>query len=178
MRVSRSDPREAALVKMLRVAEPELAESDETLVIPVIGRGRAVSALPASKIDGERIGAFAEFVTGQCSCEVKDLNPGIDLLMTANWDVIFEDGGAAALATDPPVEPAGKLVPIAPAIASKAADVAIVNSAPPAMSSPVAPVANIPSPSVDAHRKWLIAAIALTAAIALFTGIALLRRRT
>jgi hypothetical protein len=179
MRVSRDDPREAALVKMLRVAEPELAESEETLVIPVIGRGRAVSALPASKIDGERIGAFAEFVTGQCSCEVKDLNPGIDLLMTAKWDAIFEDGGAAAV-VDPPVETAGKIVPIAPAIATKAADVAvaIADSAAPAVAGLPSGVANIPSPVRDGQRKWLIAAIALTAAIALFTGIALLRRRT
>src|SRR5882724_6638213 len=41
LRLSRSDPREAALVKMLRVAEPELADSEDALVIPVIGRGRA-----------------------------------------------------------------------------------------------------------------------------------------
>lgn len=177
MRVARDDPRETALVKMLRVAEPQLAESEETLVIPVIGRGRAVSALPASKVDGERIGAFAEFVTGQCSCEVKDLNPGIDLLMTANWDAIFDDGSAAP-APDPPVEVPGKLVPIAPAIATKAANVAMANSAAPAVAHSPAEVADVPSPALDNQRKWLIAAIALTAAIALFTGIALLRRRT
>jgi hypothetical protein len=28
----------------------------------------------------------AEFLNGPCSCELKELNPGMDLLITADWD--------------------------------------------------------------------------------------------
>jgi hypothetical protein len=167
LRVSRDDPREAALVQMLRVAEPELFKSDEALVIPVIGRGRAVSALPASKVDGERIGAFAEFVSGQCSCEVKDLNPGIDLLMTADWDVIFEDG-RNPIADEPPREMAGKIVPIAPAMA--------VATTRPVLTA-VVTVQNPPPAQSTGWRKIVIAGIALMAVIAVVSGIAALRGR-
>lgn len=165
LRVSRDDPREVALVQMLRVAEPELFKSEEALVIPVIGRGRAVSALPASKVHGERIGAFAEFVSGQCSCEVKDLNPGIDLLMTANWDLIFEDGRDPA-ADEAPRDAAGISVPIAPAIVVK---------------TPIAAAElreqKPPVPESMDWRKYVIAAIALTAVIAVVSGVAAFRRR-
>lgn len=167
LRVSRDDPREAALVQMLRVAEPQLFKSEEALVIPVIGRGRAVSALPASKVDGERIGAFAEFVSGQCSCEVKDLNPGIDLLMTANWDLIFEDG-QNPIADEPPREVGGKIVPIAPAIA--------VATTRPVVAA-VATVQNSPAAQTTGWRKYVIAGIALMAVVAVISGIAALRGR-
>src|SRR4051812_46467770 len=72
LRVSRTDPREAALVKMLRVAEPEYADSEDALVIPVVGRGRAISALAAPRVNDQGVVAFAEFICGQCSCEVKE----------------------------------------------------------------------------------------------------------
>jgi len=28
-------------------------------------------------------------LVGACSCEVKDLNPGFDILLAANWDVLL-----------------------------------------------------------------------------------------
>jgi hypothetical protein len=173
LRVARDDPREAALVQMLRVAEPQFAESEEALVIPVIGRGRAISALPASRVDGERIGAFAEFISGQCSCEVKDLNPGIDVLMTANWDAIFEEGRDPA-ADEPPRDTPGKPVPIAPAISAKPA------TAPTALKtvrSPTTQPAVRASSEPTGWRTYLIAGIALTAAIAVVSGAAAFRTR-
>jgi hypothetical protein len=170
LRIARDDPRETAFVRMLRVAEPELAESEETLVIPVIGRGRAVSALAGSRVDGERIGAFAEFVSGQCSCEVKYLNPGIDLLMTANWDAIFEDGHDPAVDESPRDRP-GKTVPIAPATRPTV----IATTRPTVVATP-----HKIEPATDTQpdrQKWLIGAIAVTAAIALVSGLVAMRRR-
>ena len=171
LRVARDDPREAALVRMLRVAEPELAQSDEALVVPVIGRGRAVSALMGSRADEERIGAFAEFICGQCSCEVKDLNPGIDLLMTANWDLIFEEGRDPAIEETPRGAP-GKRVAIAgpsPAtvpVLGKEGGVVVVER-------------RVESPVVERHegRKWRMAGIALAAVIVLLSGVAVFRGR-
>ena len=30
------------------------------------------------------------FLIGKCSCQVKDLNPGVDLLMAADWDNLMK----------------------------------------------------------------------------------------
>jgi hypothetical protein len=47
--------------------------------LPLIGAG----------ITPDNIHESAAFLVGACSCEVKDLNPGFDLLLTANWDVLL-----------------------------------------------------------------------------------------
>jgi hypothetical protein len=162
LRVARDDPRETALVRMLKVAEPDLAQSDDTLVIPVIGRGRAVSALAGSRINGARIGAFAEFVCGQCSCEVKELNPGIDLLVAADWDAIFgerpdalelEGGGGVA---------GGQSVPIPTSpVASASASSSIV----------------MMTTSLEIRREWIWAAILVVMVLAVVSGAAVLKAR-
>jgi hypothetical protein len=169
VRVARDDPREATFVEMLKHVEPDYANSDDALVIPVIGRGRAVSAIPASRVTEGRIDAFAEFVSGQCSCEVKEQNPGIDLLMAANWDAIF--GDEAPPAVEPPAArdfKPGATVPIP------------VSATPP----PVAPLAvntvarplELRSSPADS-RGWLIVATAVAAALALVSGAVVLRGR-
>jgi hypothetical protein len=172
LRVSRSDPREAALVKMLRVAEPELADSDDALVIPVVGRGRAISALPAPRVNDQGVGAFAQFICGQCSCEVKELNPGIDLLLAADWDVIFEDRQQGEEAAG--VVEGGKSVPIPVSDAGAAATPApLQDEAMPAAGTYVA----VEPRSYNIGRQWLIGGIIVAAATVLVSGAMALRAR-
>jgi hypothetical protein len=36
-------------------------------------------------LDARTIRSACDFLTGACSCEIKDKNPGLDLLMVADW---------------------------------------------------------------------------------------------
>jgi len=85
--VSRSDPNEQFLLAMLLHSEPDLANyAGEPILFPVFGRGRALYALVAEGINADNIREAVGFLTGPCGCEVKMLNPGVDLLMAVNWD--------------------------------------------------------------------------------------------
>jgi hypothetical protein len=85
--VSRSDPKERFLLTMLLNSEPDLHEyTDEPIVFPVFGRGRALYALVGEGINTDNIQESIAFLTGPCGCEIKMLNPGVDLLMAENWD--------------------------------------------------------------------------------------------
>lgn len=85
LRLSRTDPAEQALVQMLLQSEPGLSEESDPMVFPIFGQGRALYALVGEGIRHETIEAAAAFLVGKCSCQVKEQNPGVDLLMTADW---------------------------------------------------------------------------------------------
>ena len=85
LKLSRSDPAERRFVDLLLKTEDDLVELDEPMVFPIFGRGRVLYALVGKGINNETIDQAAIFLTGRCSCEVKDQNPGVDLLMTADW---------------------------------------------------------------------------------------------
>lgn len=59
---------------------------DESIVVPVFGRGRAMTALKAASIDEALLAECSGFLCGACSCQVKQTNPGFDLLLAVNWD--------------------------------------------------------------------------------------------
>jgi hypothetical protein len=86
LRVSRSDEAEAALIAMLTHIEPDLVDlAEEPMVFPVFGRGRALEPLIGKGIHADNVLEAATYLCGACSCEIKEQNPGIDLLMTADW---------------------------------------------------------------------------------------------
>ena len=85
--VSRSDPNERMLLEILLNSEPDLDEySNEPIVFPTFGRGRALFALVGEGINADNLREAIAFITGPCGCEIKMLNPGVDLLMAENWD--------------------------------------------------------------------------------------------
>ncbi|MCC6488685.1 MAG: hypothetical protein IT364_14400 [Candidatus Hydrogenedentes bacterium] len=85
VRVSRQDPHEAIFVEMLLGIEPGLRDIDAPMVFPVYGRGRALYALAGKGINAKTIRAACALVVGPCSCQVKDENPGVDVLMATDW---------------------------------------------------------------------------------------------
>jgi hypothetical protein len=85
LRLARTDPQERAFISMLLGTEPDLAALDEPIVFPIFGRGRALYAIAGKGIRAETIDRAATFLIGKCSCQVKDQNPGTDLLFTADW---------------------------------------------------------------------------------------------
>ena len=84
--ISRSDQKERMLLEMLLKSEPDLGDYDGPIVFPVFGRGRALYALASEGINADTIRETVAFLTGPCGCEIKMLNPGVDLLMSVNWD--------------------------------------------------------------------------------------------
>jgi hypothetical protein len=99
LRVARTDPAERLLVPLLLHTEPDLSERQEPIVFPIFGRGRVLYALVGPGINEGTLHDTALFLTGACSCQVKRENPGVDLLLTADWSGRLEghpDGKPAA----------------------------------------------------------------------------------
>lgn len=113
LKVGRHDPAEARLVSMLLLSEEGLAESDEPMVFPIFGRGRALYALVGAGIRPETIDNAAAFLIGKCSCQVKEQNPGVDLLMKAHWNPAAKVSADVVANADPsaikPASPPGSL---------------------------------------------------------------------
>jgi hypothetical protein len=90
VRVRQTDPAEKILVATLRHADSDL-NSTEPMVFPVFGRGRVLDALVGEDLNADTLQDAARFLCGACSCLVKRLNPGFDLLIAADWDAVLED---------------------------------------------------------------------------------------
>ncbi len=83
--VDRNDPKETFLLAALQRSEPDLDDS-EPMAFPVFGRGRVLYGLVGEGIMPETIDTACKFISGPCSCQVKEQNPGFDLLMQSDWD--------------------------------------------------------------------------------------------
>lgn len=87
VRVSRDDPAEKILLQMLLRSESDLHKyAGQPMAFPVFGRGRVLYALVGRGINKANVEEACVFLTSPCSCQVKEQNPGVDLLMSANWD--------------------------------------------------------------------------------------------
>ena len=87
--LDRNDPAEAAFVKLLLATEEELDQKKGPILFPMFGRGRALASLYEKDLTREVLVAATGFLCKECSCQVKELNPGVDLLMLADWDAHF-----------------------------------------------------------------------------------------
>jgi hypothetical protein len=85
VRLNPNDPREAFLLRMLRHFDPETATTQRPVAFPVFGRGRVLQGLIGKQIEQGQIEDSCLYMAGDCSCEIKWKNPGIDLLMSADW---------------------------------------------------------------------------------------------
>lgn len=78
--------KEIWLHRMLLAVEGDLHEfTDEPMLFVIYGRGRALPPFIGKGISYENLVDCAHFITGACSCTVKDQNPGVDLLMAYDW---------------------------------------------------------------------------------------------
>lgn len=179
LRVPRDDPAEAPLVGMLLHAEEDLLEFDEPMVFPVFGRGRALLPLIGPGITEDNIHASAAFLVGACSCEIKDLNPGFDLLLAGDWDFQLFGGEAPeqVLATRAAVstgEPEFVAIPAGRPEARAAAEAVVVDASPPdaTVTAADAPVKTTPQPAQRSSVVWIVALAGL-AAVAVFAALRL-----
>jgi len=85
--IARDDPAERMFVKMLLRTEEDLEDyKNEPITFPVFGRGRALYALVGDGINEDNIVETCAFLVGDCSCQIKAMCPGTDLIFAANWD--------------------------------------------------------------------------------------------
>ena len=87
VRLSRQSPGEEIFAKLLLNTEEDLVTeyASEPKAFAVFGQGRAMWALVGKGITDENIADVCAFLVGQCSCQAKDLNPGVDMLFAADW---------------------------------------------------------------------------------------------
>ncbi|MDA1052474.1 MAG: hypothetical protein O3C40_18615 [Planctomycetota bacterium] len=93
IQINRDDPEEQWLVRSLLAMEPDLPNEERPMIFLVYGRARALLPYIGKGITRENLIREIEFISGACSCTVKEQNPGIDLLVRYDWD-----SAAAALA--------------------------------------------------------------------------------
>ena len=87
LRLSRKDPREAVTLAMFEANSDEIRRLRSVpVVFPVFGRGRVLAAVPKENLTNEGIDDVCAFISGACSCQVKDSRTGWDLLLSFNWD--------------------------------------------------------------------------------------------
>ena len=86
LEIAAEDPKEQYLVRQLTGFQAEAFAAGEPLIIPVFGRGRALEVIPSSQLNAELMRDLTEFLCGACSCQVKEQNPGFDLLLSTNWN--------------------------------------------------------------------------------------------
>lgn len=114
LRLSRQDPKETMLVRMLlrmedleNLSKEKYGDKPGPFAFPILGRGMALYGMVDKGINKDTILGAVTFLTGPCSCEVKEQNPGVDLLMTANW----EEGMSGKLTAPPELPPLTGLLP-------------------------------------------------------------------
>ncbi|MCC7421034.1 MAG: hypothetical protein IT428_12195 [Planctomycetaceae bacterium] len=113
LRVPR-DTAEQALVGMLLQSEPDLPERTDPMAFPVFGRGRAMLGLVGKGITAANIRDSAAFLVGACSCQIKEQNPGFDLLLAARWDSLISHEGIPPITSRVESVKEPELVPIPP----------------------------------------------------------------
>jgi hypothetical protein len=92
-KVARTDPAEKWLVDSLFSMEDDLMSAEfasQPMIFAVFGRGRALPPFVGKGITRDNLLECVYFLTGACSCTVKDQNPGMDLLFAENWWTVAE----------------------------------------------------------------------------------------
>ena len=102
--LDRKDTRESFLLNALMKSEPDLDPS-KPIAFPIFGRGRVLYALVGDGIMAETTDTACQFMSGPCSCQVKNQNPGFDLLITSEWDKAVAGSMISSALPDESAEP-------------------------------------------------------------------------
>ncbi len=86
------------------------ASSSGPWLIPIFGRGRMLDAIDAQELSSQTVMNACQYMVGECSCTVKTQNPGVDLLISANWSEAL--GGDTVVVVDSQANLSPQLVEI------------------------------------------------------------------
>ena len=90
LKVSQKDAQEAAFIDLLMRCEEDLDKVKGPIVFAFFGRGRVITALHGQDLKAKQLEEVARFLCGACSCQVKELNPGVDLLFAVKWESFLD----------------------------------------------------------------------------------------
>ena len=164
LRVRADDPQEREFTALLTAAgEPEVAAV--SALFPVFGCGRTLGGIRLANLNAEAFLSACDFLTGACSCEVKEISPGTDLLLAADWNAVprlIPRVGADALAD---VERGDEGTKKRAHAASSAADPQPTGGQPAAATGPAVttPAGGLPTPPL---AVWLAVAAGLMLCLA------------
>jgi hypothetical protein len=84
--VSRNDPVEEIFIAMLLNHSPRMRSiAGQPIAIPIFGRGRVLEGMIGEDITLEHTLGASSYLCAACSCQVKEENPGLDMLMAVKW---------------------------------------------------------------------------------------------
>jgi hypothetical protein len=174
LKLDRSQTAERWLLKILTAMDPDPEKApsrSDPMLFAIYGRGRVMPPGIGNEVTAESLTELLRFLTGRCSCTIKDQNPGLDLLMRWDWEATAEKFAAEDQATarpplyaevpadagnpSPPAAKAGEKGPAATPNASTAG-VAVAQPATgppqtvpaaPTISAPACPVSGVASPA-------------------------------
>jgi len=174
-KLSRSDPAEAMLVAMLVGMDKNFSDAALPVAYPIFGRGRALAGLSGADFAPQTIEEASMFLSGACSCQVKELNPGVDLLFDTDWDTQL----MAHALREEPAEPAAPL-PKLPVLTEKKSEPEPSVTVPlmkPAQSSTAVQVQRrtsesaVVEPSTSNRRNWLIEGAVASGILVIVSGL-------
>jgi hypothetical protein len=90
LRLRRDDAAEEALRLMLLKSESDIEKRREPMVFPIFGRGRCIGGLIGKGITAENIKEGCSLLVAPCSCKFKVQSPGFDLLISTDWEAMFQ----------------------------------------------------------------------------------------
>jgi hypothetical protein len=155
LRLSRADAAERPFVRMLLRSDEDLAEFRGPILFPIFGRGRSLGGLHGKDLNEDQVRRAALFLCGACSCQVKERNPGTDLLLAADWASLLEKAAPPSPPSDVPLKAVTTEAGIA---TSKGRDA--------------------PEPGESGFRQWLGIATVAAALLTLLSGVWALRSRS
>lgn len=112
-RLSRDDIDERATLAMINGLNDE---RQRPVLVPVFGRGRMLDAIPTENVSPDSILGICSYMVSECSCTVKSLNPGTDLLLNVDWQ---QELGANIVMVDSASVEAPELLGIPAGLSSK-----------------------------------------------------------
>lgn len=114
-RLSRKDPEEAVLLSMLMNLEDDLLDEEfanQPMLFSVFGKGRILPPLVGQGINEENALGDCRYLCGPCSCQVKNQNPGMDLLVMKDWWTALEGSSSIVEKELPPLSGVEDLIAI------------------------------------------------------------------
>ncbi len=88
LKIARDDPAERVFVDMLIAGQPSLKEEKGPLAFVAFGRARVLGGVGGEDLNEDVIVEASAMLCGPCSCQMKEMNPGYDLLARAQWDAL------------------------------------------------------------------------------------------
>ncbi len=90
LKLSRSNVQEREFIDLLMGCEDGLEKAKGPIAFALFGRGRVLTALHGKDLKASEIESVIRFLCGACSCQVKELNPGIDMIFQTAWEAFLE----------------------------------------------------------------------------------------